>query len=127
LGLLLILGEFGGLMQGVVLQLLLPGLVCGLCMFSINKVSTLEGSDTWLRILVAEKAGLINVKIEWPEANLKVRVLGFVVVPWRTRLFDAGCGVGVVVAVSGVRFVHVVNQEVVQPGGHRHVAAHPGG
>jgi hypothetical protein len=38
-------------------------------------VASLEGSDTWLRILAAEKAGLINVKIEWPEANLKVIVV----------------------------------------------------
>ncbi|WIA22113.1 hypothetical protein OEZ85_004454 [Tetradesmus obliquus] len=36
-----------------------------------KKVSSLEGSDTWLRILAAEKAGLITVKIEWPEANIK--------------------------------------------------------
>jgi hypothetical protein len=50
---------------------------CGITKHLVGKkVSTLEGSDTWLRILVAEKAGLINVKIEWPEANLKVRVLG---------------------------------------------------
>lgn len=35
-------------------------------------MSSLEGSDTWLRILAAEKAGLITVKIEWPEANIKV-------------------------------------------------------
>jgi hypothetical protein len=37
-----------------------------------KKVASLEGSDTWLRILAAERAGLITVKIEWPEANLKV-------------------------------------------------------
>jgi hypothetical protein len=40
-----------------------------------ENLPSLKGTDAGLRILLAEKAGLINVKIEWPEANLKVRVL----------------------------------------------------
>jgi hypothetical protein len=60
------------------------GLCAGLCglfqdvaagWLDVPHLLCCKGSDTWLRILAAEKAGLISVKIEWPEANLKVGLL----------------------------------------------------
>lgn len=40
-----------------------------------KKVSSMEGTDTWLRIQAAEKQGLLNVKIDWPESSMNVSVV----------------------------------------------------
>jgi transcription elongation factor SPT6 len=37
-----------------------------------KRVTTLEGSDTWLRVLEAERQGLVRVTLEWPESAKQV-------------------------------------------------------
>jgi hypothetical protein len=43
------------------------------CLHAPLQVGTFEGSDVWLRIMAAEKAGLIKVNLEFKRDKVTVR------------------------------------------------------